>query len=75
MCSSDFLCTLTKLQKLPLYEKISELRRIAGSFLQSANQIFFFENIYTVEPVYSGHLRFLEKVSAITRCPLYRGFQ
>ena len=30
---------------------------------------------YTVEPVYSGHMRFLEKVSAITRCPLYGGFQ
>ena len=29
---------------------------------------------YTVKPVYSGHLGFLKKVSAITRCPLYRGF-
>ena len=28
----------------------------------------------TVIPVYSGHLRVREKVSAITRCPLYRGF-
>ena len=28
----------------------------------------------TVEPVYSGHLRALRKVSAIDRCPLYRGF-
>ena len=28
---------------------------------------------YTVKPVYSGHLRFLIKVSAITRCPLHRG--
>ena len=27
---------------------------------------------YTVKPAYSGHLRFLKKVSAITRCPLYR---
>ena len=26
----------------------------------------------TVKPVYSGHLRFLKKVSAVTRCPLYR---
>ena len=26
----------------------------------------------TVKPVYSGHLRFLKKVSAITRCPLYK---
>ena len=25
----------------------------------------------TVKPVYSGHLRFLRKVSAISRCPLY----
>ena len=43
--------------------------------------VFESENKYTnkdystVEPVYSGHLRFLEKVSAIARCPLYRGFQ
>ena len=29
---------------------------------------------YTVYPVYSGYLRFLKKVSAVTRCPLYRGF-
>ena len=28
----------------------------------------------TVLPVYSGHLRDLKKVSAIDRCPLYRGF-
>ena len=27
---------------------------------------------HTVKPVYSEHLRFLQKVSAITRCPLYR---
>ena len=27
---------------------------------------------HTVKPVYSGHLQFLKKVSAITRCPLYR---
>ena len=27
-----------------------------------------------MEPVYSGHLRVLRKVSAIDRCPLYRGF-
>ena len=27
---------------------------------------------YTVKPGYSGHLRFLKKVSAITRCPLYK---
>ena len=26
----------------------------------------------TVKPVYSGHLRLLKKVSAITRCTLYR---
>ena len=26
----------------------------------------------TVKPVYSGHLRFLKIVSAITRCPLCR---
>ena len=26
----------------------------------------------TVKPVYNGHLRFLKKASAITRCPLYR---
>ena len=29
-------------------------------------------NQITVKPVYSGYLRFLKKVSAITRCPLYR---
>ena len=28
----------------------------------------------TVKPVYSGHLRFLKKVFAITRCSLYRVF-
>ena len=28
--------------------------------------------LYTVKPVYSGHLRFLKNVSAITRCLLYR---
>ena len=27
---------------------------------------------HTVKPVYSGHLRFLKKVSAITRCLLYK---
>ena len=27
---------------------------------------------YTVKPLYSGYLRFLKKVSAIRRCPLYR---
>ena len=27
--------------------------------------------IYTVKPLYSGHLRFLKKVSAIMKCPLY----
>ena len=27
----------------------------------------------TVEPVYSGHLQFLEHFSAIARCPLHRG--
>ena len=29
---------------------------------------------YTVKPPNSGHLRVLTKVSAIRRCPLYRGF-
>ena len=29
----------------------------------------------TFKPVYSGHLRFLKKVSAITRCPLHRSFE
>ena len=27
----------------------------------------------TVEPAYSGHLQFLENLSAIARCPLHRG--
>ena len=30
------------------------------------------ELITTVKPLYSGHLLFLEKVSAIRTCPLYR---
>ena len=30
------------------------------------------DNMNTVKPIYSGHLRFLKKVSAKTRCPLYR---
>ena len=30
--------------------------------------------ISTVKPAYSGHLWFLKKVFAITRCPLDRGF-
>ena len=34
---------------------------------------FLIEN--TVKLVYSGHLQFLKKVSIITRCPVYRGFQ
>ena len=29
-------------------------------------------NPNTTKPVYSGHLQFLKKVSAITRCPIYR---
>ena len=29
----------------------------------------------TVKPVYSEHLRFLKKVYATSRCPLYTGFQ
>ena len=29
----------------------------------------------TFKPVYRGHLRFLKKVSAITRCPLHRSFE
>ena len=29
---------------------------------------------HTAKPVYSGHLRFLKKVSAATRCPLQRDF-
>ena len=28
---------------------------------------------HTLEPVYSGHLRFLEDLSVIARCPLHRG--
>ena len=48
---------------------------------RSKTQILSFRNnysklalkSYTVKPVYSGHLRFLKKVSAITRCPLNRG--
>ena len=32
----------------------------------------YYENGCTVKPVYSGHLWFLKKMSAITRCPLYR---
>ena len=32
----------------------------------------FFAFCVTVEPVYSGHLWFLNKVTAITRFPLYR---
>ena len=31
------------------------------------------EKINTVEPVYSGRLRFRENLSAIARCPLHRG--
>ena len=31
-----------------------------------------FKVIGTVKPVYSGHLRFSERVSAITKCQLYR---
>ena len=34
-----------------------------------ANQVKF---EITVEPVYSGHLQFLENLSAIARCPLQR---
>ena len=30
--------------------------------------------VETVKPVYNGNLQFLKKVSAITRCPLYRVF-
>ena len=30
--------------------------------------------VTTVEPLYSGHHRDLEKVSAVKRCPLSRGF-
>ena len=30
------------------------------------------QNVNTVKPADSGHLRFLKKVSAKTRCPLYR---
>ena len=33
-----------------------------------------FRNKYTVKPLYSGHHRDREKVSAIERCPLHRGF-
>ena len=32
-------------------------------------------NPIAIKPAYNGHLRFLKKVSAIARCPLYRGFK
>ena len=51
----------------------SERLRITLRYLTTGDAQVTIAN--TVEPVYSGHLRFLEKVSAITRCPLYRGFQ
>ena len=33
----------------------------------------FFSVFFTIDPMYRGHLRFLENLSAIARCPLHRG--
>ena len=37
-----------------------------------SKKLFFLSNINTAKSVYRGHLRFLKKVSAITRSLLYR---
>ena len=45
--------------------------KVLTEYTENSNEIIL--NRTTVEPVYSGHLRFLENLSAIGRCPLHRG--
>ena len=47
MCSSDFLRMLTK-QKLPLYERFSELCRIAGAQAHSRVQFNFARELFAI---------------------------
>ena len=47
MRSSDFLRMLTK-QKLPLYERFSELCRIAGAQAQSRIQFNFARELFAI---------------------------
>ena len=47
-CTQEiFLCMLTK-QKLPLYERFSELRRIAGAQVQSRIQFNFVRELFAI---------------------------
>ena len=48
----------------------TELSYISDRYIQNLSMFRT-----TFKPVYSGHLRFLKKVSAITRCPLHRSFE
>ena len=54
--------------------KIGDLKEVSNYRLISVLSCFSKILERTVKPPNSGHLRVLKKVSAIRRCPLYRGF-
>ena len=67
--------------KFQILSKIVKIAKFKGSLmlslilwhireLQSNVILNIIHKEYTVEPLYSGHYRFSEKVSAIERCPL-----
>ena len=58
------------------YEQVTLVLAVfASAFLKQVTIKFDSKlDTITVKPPNSGHLRVLTKVSAIRRCPLYRGF-
>ena len=52
--------------RLPLIRHLSRNRQLRSLRLEKC------DTAKTMKPLYSGHHRDLEKVSAVRRCPLYR---